>query len=429
MHVTLPDYETAPIEGVIQSVPAKQSKSITAALLFLIGCVALIMTGFAIIIPVFPQRLASLGLGVETLALMEGAFGLGMFLFSTPMGTWAGRIGRKPVFFIALSGFIVTNVALAFVNNAVLFVLIRFIEGMLISGLTPAAMAMVGDTIPQEKQGRWIGYITTAQAVGIALGPGIGGFLYQAMGFTGPFLLSAGIALVASLLAIFMVPETLPDHVRQQARQQQGQRGAKAKQSQKSDMSRLILLFAPFFVLDFGLIFTYPFVFPQYPFFFENVLHYSTASYGIIISVFGLAMAVFPLFLGRMSETLPKKPLIVLGSLLFGALNICMFVFPAYAVLVFGAVLTGLGSALATPALGGIYLSATTDSNRGQIMGMRGSAISLAIMLGPLAQAAIGPWITPQITFAIGSVLSLSMALVAWVLLKNPGRSTSEKSL
>jgi MFS family permease len=58
-------------------------------------------------------------------------------------------------------------------------------------------------------------------------------------------------------------------------------------------------------------------------------------------------------------------------------------------------------------------------------MGMRGSAISLAVMLGPLAQALVGPWITPQITFAIGAALSLSMALVAFFLLKNPRQAES----
>jgi hypothetical protein len=31
------------------------------------------MTGFGIIVPVFPQRLEALGLGAQTLALMEGA--------------------------------------------------------------------------------------------------------------------------------------------------------------------------------------------------------------------------------------------------------------------------------------------------------------------------------------------------------------------
>ena len=47
----------------------------------------------------------------------------------------AGRIGRKPILFISLAGFIVTNVLLAFVNVPLLFIPIRFVEGMLISGL------------------------------------------------------------------------------------------------------------------------------------------------------------------------------------------------------------------------------------------------------------------------------------------------------
>jgi MFS family permease len=428
MQTTLLDQETIAttqedtvIRAESRTTPVAQPiKNPNIALGFLIGCVTLMMTGFAIIIPVFPQRLQAFGLGAETLALMEGAFGLGMFLFSTPMGTWAGRIGRKPILFISLAGFIGTNLALAFVNIPWLFVVIRFVEGMLISGLMPVSMAMVGDTIPLEKQGRWIGWITTAQATGIALGPGIGGFLYQAQGATSPFLFSAAIALVAALLAVFLVPETLSEQARAEARAPRARGEAKVNKVKDLGFVGLIWLFIPFLLIDFGMIFTYPFVFPQYPFFFEKVLHYSTAQYGMIISTYGLALAVFPFFLGRLSETLPKKPLIIIGSLLFGVLNVFMFAAPLYSLLLVGAALAGLGSAFVEPALGGIYLAATNEKNRGQVMGMRGSAISLAVMLGPLVQAALGPWITPQITFAIGSLLSLGMAVGAFFLLKSP---------
>lgn len=168
------------------------------------------------------------------------------------------------------------------------------------------------------------------------------------------------------------------------------------------------------------MIFTYPFVFPQLPFFFGKVLHYSTAQYGMLFSVYGMALAVFPLLLGHLSETTPKKPLIVIGSLLFSALIVFILVAPLYPLLIAGAALSGLGSAFVEPAMGSIYLAATTDENRGQVMGMRGSAISLAIMLGPLAQALVSPWITSQGTFAIGVALSVSMALVAFFLLSNP---------
>src|SRR5436305_1368569 len=303
--VTVPLQEVVSARPMAAS-PMKQSRSITVALAFLIGCVALMMTGFAVILPVFPQRLQALGLGPEMLALMEGAFGLGMFLFSTPMGILSGRIGRKPILFISLAGFIVTNLLLAAVNVPLLFIPIRFVEGTLLSGLIPTAMSMVGDTIPLERRGRWIGFLTTAQAVGFALGPGIGGFLYQTLGFTSPFLLSAGIALAASLLAIFMVPETLPEHVRVEARQHQAKRGAKAQKPKEWRMAHLIWLVAPFLVIDFGMIFTFPFVFTLLPSFFVKVLHYSTAQYGMLFSVYGMALAIFPLLLGRLSETLPK---------------------------------------------------------------------------------------------------------------------------
>src|SRR5947209_8658682 len=129
---SIPLKEMAPAQRKA-SAPANESRSVTGALVFLIGCVTLLMTGFAVIIPVFPQRLQALGLGSETLALMEGAFGLGMFLFSAPMGAWSGRIGRKPILFISLAGFIVTNLLLAFVNVPLMFIPIRFVEGMLLS--------------------------------------------------------------------------------------------------------------------------------------------------------------------------------------------------------------------------------------------------------------------------------------------------------
>src|SRR5499427_2909423 len=264
MATSLLEHETVnlSLEDVVRARPfaastVKQSRSTAAALAFVIGCVSLMMTGFAVILPVFPQRLQALGLGPEMLALMEGAFGLGMFLFSTPMGTWSGHIGRKPILFISLAGFIVTNLLLAFVNVPLLFIPIRFVEGVLLSGLFPVAMSMVGDTIPLAKQGRWIGFLTTAQAVGFALGPGLGGFLAQSFGATSPFLLSASIALAASLLAIFMVPETL--RVRNSAGAQRASDTASAQQPQQARLGRLIWLMAPFLVIDFGMIFTYPF--------------------------------------------------------------------------------------------------------------------------------------------------------------------------
>jgi MFS family permease len=410
------------LEGTTRIPPGRQPRQMTTALILLAGCVAILMTGFGIIVPVYPQRLEALGLGAETLALMEGGFGLGMFLFSTPMGTLADRIGRKPIVLFSLGGFIVTNLVLALVNIPAIFILIRFIEGALISGLLPASSAIIGDAVPMEKQGRWIGFITTAQATGFAIGPGIGGFLYQAWGFSSPFFISAGGALVASLLALTLLPETLSEQVREEARHRRAN-----KQQEKQKTSSLVLgqtgllwFFIPLLVIDFCMTFVYPFVLPQYPFYFQKVLGYNAAQYGVIISAYGGALAVFPLLLGGLSERFTKKQVILAGSVLMPVLNITMLFLHQYWLLIGGAIVTGMGSSLLIPALSTLYLGVTTDHNRSQVMGIRGTAISLAILLAPLTQALVAHWITPQITFAIGVAISLVIVLLVMVGLKNP---------
>ncbi len=395
-------------------------RSMTTALIFLSGCIALLMAGFGIIVPVFPQRLQALGLGAETLALMEGAFGLGMFLFSTPLGTLADRIGRKPIVLLSLAGFIVTNVLLTLATIPLAFLLIRFLEGVLVSGLMPASMAMVGDSVPREQQRRWISLITTAQATGFALGPGAGGFLSQAWGFSSPFLIAAAIAGVASLLAVIMLPETLSAHVREQMRLRRGrsQRNKKGSHNTKFGVKAWLGAFLPLLIIDGGMAFIYPFVLPQYPFFFARVLGYSAAQFGVMVSVYALALATFPMLLGRLGEAFPPRWLIILGSLLYSALNVGMLFLHQYALLLGAAMVTGIGNALLLPTLSTIYLGATTEHNRSQVMGIRGTAISLGILLGPLAQAVAGLWITPQMAFAIAVVLSLLMTLSAFIMLK-----------
>jgi MFS family permease len=278
----------------------------------------------------------------------------------------------------------------------------------------------VADSVPREKQRRWIGFIIAAQAAGFALGPGIGGFLYQAWGFSRPFLISAAIAFIASLLALVVLPETLSEQVREQARFRRikKRRDEKGSNDTSSRMSAKLRAFIPLLIVDCGITFIYPFVLPQYPFFFAKILGYSAAQFGVIVSVYGLALAAFPMLLGRISELFPKKLLIILGSLLYSALNVAMLFLHQYALLIGAAVVTGIGNALLIPALSTIYLGATTEQNRSQVMGIRGTAISLGTLLGPLAQAVASPWITPESTFAIAIALSLVITLLAFVMLK-----------
>ena len=79
----------------------------------LAASVAIVMTGFGIIMPVFARRLGEFGSGVSALGLMTTAFALSAFVAAPFMGTLADRIGRKPLVLLSLGSFVAVNIACA----------------------------------------------------------------------------------------------------------------------------------------------------------------------------------------------------------------------------------------------------------------------------------------------------------------------------
>ena len=77
--------------------PRESLPSKTRRILFLLAAsIALMMTGYGIVLPVFAKRLGELGSGVVALGLMSMGFAFAQLLLSPFMGSFADRFGRKP---------------------------------------------------------------------------------------------------------------------------------------------------------------------------------------------------------------------------------------------------------------------------------------------------------------------------------------------
>lgn len=75
----------------------------------LAASLALMMTGYGIILPVFARRLEELGAGVTALGFMTMGFAAAQFLLAPFMGSLADRWGRRPLILLSLAGFAVAN--------------------------------------------------------------------------------------------------------------------------------------------------------------------------------------------------------------------------------------------------------------------------------------------------------------------------------
>jgi DHA1 family tetracycline resistance protein-like MFS transporter len=383
----------------------------------------LLMTGFAITMPIFARRLGEFGSGVGALSLMSTAYALAGIVGSPIMGALADRIGRRPLVLGSLLSFALANIGFLLASSTEMLIVVRALQGGLSAGLFPAALGTVADIAPANKRSRWLGYVTGGAAVGWVLGPVMGGVLYDAWGFEAPFLLSAGMGLLAFAAAAVLVPETRPRAARQRAALRRRRTAGLAPTQAESFRAALpqppsafgILLFISFVIYS-----AWAFFEPQLLFYVYDDLGWTTAQFGMAAGGYGLASALGQTTLGQVGDKFGRKPPIIVGLFLFSAQFAGLIFTNSLGVVMLSFALAGLGEGLVTPAAGAFLLDISEERHRARVMGMQSSAGSLGGVVGPLLAAAVAGSLAPQSAFLGSIAVVLFGALLALVVLREP---------
>ncbi|MCJ7661438.1 MAG: MFS transporter [Anaerolineales bacterium] len=389
--------------------------------LLLAGCIALLMTGFGIILPVFARRLMEFGAGVETLGMMTMSFALAQFVAAPFMGSLADRIGRRPLIILALVAYIAANIGFLFAPTTTAFIVVRTFEGALTAGLFPSAMGVIADISPEDERGRWSGILMGAYGAGFIFGPVIGGFLYDGWGFAMPFVLSAFMAVLALGAAIILVPETRTEEIRhrdQLLQRREIQLSGDKKGSLWDSIPRPLTVFGTLLLIDFMIVFSFAFVEPQMIFYFYDQLGWSTIQFGVIVGAYGGSLVISQLLFGRMSDRFARKPVIIIGMLLYALFFLALVLITNFPLMLLAAVISGIGEALVMPALSAYYLDITAERHRSRVLGIKESSASLGGVLGPLLVVGVSSMTTPQGVFMFAFLATLIPTAVALVVLR-----------
>ncbi|MCX6024000.1 MAG: MFS transporter, partial [Chloroflexi bacterium] len=381
--------------------------------LLLAASVALVMTGFGIVLPVFGKRLGEFGAGAETLGLMSMGFAAAQFVCGPFLGALGDRMGRRAPVLLALGGFAVANLGLLLASNTTAFLALRVFEGAVTAGLVPSAMGVVGDIIPEHRRAQWIGLIMGSLAAGITMGPVVGGLLYDAWGYGAPFVASSTMGLIALAFAVVMVPETRPAAVRRAAREAAAAETVKAPLL--ASLPRPLSVFASLLTLDFLGQFSWVFAEPVIVFYVYDRLDFTAVQFGLIFSVYGLTVMLGQTVAGRVGDRFPRKLVIAAGFVLSSVLYFAFMLTDNFAVLLATSALTGAGAALMLPPLSASYLDIAEERYRGRVMGLKESAVALAGVAGPLAAAILSGMIPAHTIFALSGAVGLIGAAVALV--------------
>jgi DHA1 family multidrug resistance protein-like MFS transporter len=343
-------------------------------------------TGFTLVMPFLPLYFQQLGVtDVGDIAMWSG-LSLGVTPALTAMlspfwGRLADRYGRKIMVERSLVSFIVVMGATAYVRHPWQVFALRALQG-LFAGYGSLALTMAADSAPREKTAYAIGFVQTAQRLGPAIGPVVGGVLAQLVGLRHAFLVTAGFYVCAVVVVFLMYDERGAPHTRP------------AADSQRVTF-RSVLAFENF-VLLMGVVFGLQFIDrsfgPVLPLYVAG-LGTSTARVpivaGVLFSITAASGAIGHHICGRLLLRAPARRVIA-ASVAVGSAGALVYVLAGSASwLMLGTPIFGLAIGVATTA-------AYTAASSVMPHGARGTGFGL-LSTGSLAGLALSPMINGMI--------------------------------
>ncbi|MDT9682312.1 MFS transporter [Streptomyces sp. TRM76323] len=150
--------------------------------------------------------------GTEELWIMD-AYGFLIAGFLITMGTLGDRIGRRKLLMLGAAAFGAVSVLAAYSTSAEMLIAARAALGIAGATLMPSTLALISNMFTDQRQRSLaIGVWATSFALGMALGPVVGGVMLDHFWWGSAFLLAVPVAVVLLVAAPVLIPEYRAPH-------------------------------------------------------------------------------------------------------------------------------------------------------------------------------------------------------------------------
>ena len=364
--------------------------------------------GFSFTFPFYPLFFEDLGgFTTERAAFWAGVagwvFGLGMGLSSPAWGILGDRYGRKlnvlralilGGLFLTISGFSQTPMQL---------LLSRFVIGTT-SGVLPTIMALVAAETPRERLPFAAGIIQSGLFIGIALGPLLGGIIYDALGLKAAFVATGVVLWSSAVIVLFLVREDFHP----------------AESSLGLVQPFLILwrlstsrMMLPLYAVVFLILSSHLVIQPAIPGLVGIVrgVPPSGTDSGIVFALGGIASAASSVAMGWLAPKVGLQRVFIVGALLAAFAALIPYFANDYLTLTAGFAAIALFSGGLSGLVNGLIALRTPSGQHGAAFGSAQLSPAAGVALGPLAGGAM------VVTWGLRSVFLLEVATFVLVLI------------
>ncbi len=344
--------------------------------------------GFSAVLPILPFYVQELGVtSPDAVKFWSGmifsAHAVTMAVMAPIWGSLADRYGRKPMVERAMFGGALVIGLMALARSAPQLALLRALQGML-TGTVAAANTLVASTAPRDRVGYAMGLLQMAIYLGSSIGPLLGGFIADRLGFHATFLTTSGLLLAGGLMVAVRVHEDFSPPPRS---------GMSAGTALWDNLRRVLSSLPLVSVLSvrFLMRLAARALSPMLPLVVQSLAPAGAAATlsGLVQGVNSAAGAIGAVLLGRLSDRWGERRVLLLCALGSATLHIPQYFVGNIAALtllqagsgfVMGGTITALSATLAALAPPG---------RQGTVYGVESTVTSVANAVGPMLSTAL----------------------------------------
>ncbi len=372
-----------------------------------------------VVIPLYVAKLPSPFFPIpETIrvGILIAVFGVVTAVLQPFMGAISDRFGKRKAFIqVGLLMMVLGSLGYVIAQDFKDMLIFRSLQGLGVSLTVPASVALIATSSNQRTRGGSMGIYTAFRMAGLAIGPLLGGFVFDRFGFDIAFYIGAGFILLGMLMVQIWIKD-LPI-----PRKPQSENSKKPFQILDRSLLSAGILGAGFASLVAAGAFS---MLAPLETQFNVRLNETAFGFGLALSALTIGRLIFQIPLGRWSDNIGRKPLIIGGLLLMVPATILMGFVGSTLQLSIARFFQGIGSAgIAAPAFA-VAADLARKGSEGQQLSIITLSFGLGIGLGPLLAGILAVY-SIELPFLVLGILCL---FAAWVVYRYVPETVSHEA-
>jgi predicted MFS family arabinose efflux permease len=346
-------------------------------LLLLISAVQFVnILDFMMVMPLGPDFARELHISLSHLGWIGGSYTAAAAVSSLAAARFLDRFDRRSALALAMLGLVIGTACGGFAQGLSSLMLARIVAGAFGGPATSLSLSIIADVIPPERRGRALGVVMGAFSVASVLGVPAGLELARLGGWRLPFFALAGMGLLVTAGAIFLMPR-LRLHL--------AESGQQIGSSLRQFLSRQTVLLA--FTATFTVMMAAFAVIPNISSYVQGNLAYPRDRLGVLYLAGGTVSFVVMRLIGSYIDRFGAAVVSALGTTLFVAVLGSAFVYawPLPVPLIFVAFMTAM--ALRNVSLGALSSRVPAAHERARFMSIQSAVQHIASALGAIVSA------------------------------------------